>query len=602
MRCRTFAPMNRFLLLLTLCLSLSPLLAQKDSSAKSGRVRNPMVESAGKLKRAYETDDDAMKAAAYEQLGNEYLQKNDLPKAESYFEKAKSLYKQLGKKADVSRVALLLARTQEQQQKSTAAAANYEESAQQNETESQKDILSNNARRALSNDDAAVQQQLTLQNVQIARDAGDQAETVVQYEQLGDLQFRQNQFGDAALSYQNALLNSREPVQQLALNNRLAKSLFNMGHPDSAIRVQKKALENMQVQQNPALQISQIRELADLYARSRQGNEALRLLDSAYQLALRRRFTLEARNSLEQINTLLLARGDVNDALRRSRNFLGQLDSLVLADSTLRDERLVAETEARIEQLELEKALKDQLLRKQERFNSSLLLAAAVLGILLLVLARAWFAIRRKNRKIALQSLRREMNPHFVFNSLNSVNQFIAQNDELAANKYLSAYSQLMRYTMENSNRDFVSLSSELEMLRKYLDLERLRFPDQFEYHINIDENIDPDAELVPNMLIQPNLENAIWHGLRYIEGQGLLELSVQRRAGRLLLRVEDNGIGLERSRALKTRNQSQYSSRGLSNTRERIQLLNELYGKNIQFTLTEKNAPEQGVIVEIMC
>ena len=602
MRCRTFAPMNRFLLLLTLCLSLSPLLAQKDSSAKSGRVRNPMVESAGKLKRAYETDDDAMKAAAYEQLGNEYLQKNDLPKAESYFEKAKSLYKQLGKKADVSRVALLLARTQEQQQKSTAAAANYEESAQQNETESQKDILSNNARRALSNDDAAVQQQLTLQNVQIARDAGDQAETVVQYEQLGDLQFRQNQFGDAALSYQNALLNSREPVQQLALNNRLAKSLFNMGHPDSAIRVQKKALENMQVQQNPALQISQIRELADLYARSRQGNEALRLLDSAYQLALRRRFTLEARNSLEQINTLLLARGDVNDALRRSRNFLGQLDSLVLADSTLRDERLVAETEARIEQLELEKALKDQLLRKQERFNTSLLLAAAVLGILLLVLARAWFAIRRKNRKIALQSLRREMNPHFVFNSLNSVNQFIAQNDELAANKYLSAYSQLMRYTMENSNRDFVSLSSELEMLRKYLDLERLRFPDQFEYHITIDEYIDPDAEQVPNMLIQPNLENAIWHGLRYIEGQGLLELSVQRRAGRLLLRVEDNGIGLERSRALKTRNQSQYSSRGLSNTRERIQLLNELYGKNIQFTLTEKNAPEQGVIVEIMC
>jgi len=587
---------------LTLCLSLSPLLAQKDSSAKSGRVRNPMVESAGKLKRAYETDDDAMKAAAYEQLGNEYLQKNDLPKAESYFEKAKSLYKQLGKKADVSRVALLLARTQEQQQKSTAAAANYEESAQQNETESQKDILSNNARRALSNDDAAVQQQLTLQNVQIARDAGDQAETVVQYEQLGDLQFRQNQFGDAALSYQNALLNSREPVQQLALNNRLAKSLFNMGHPDSAIRVQKKALENMQVQQNPALQISQIRELADLYARSRQGNEALRLLDSAYQLALRRRFTLEARNSLEQINTLLLARGDVNDALRRSRNFLGQLDSLVLADSTLRDERLVAETEARIEQLELEKALKDQLLRKQERFNTSLLLAAAVLGILLLVLARAWFAIRRKNRKIALQSLRREMNPHFVFNSLNSVNQFIAQNDELAANKYLSAYSQLMRYTMENSNRDFVSLSSELEMLRKYLDLERLRFPDQFEYHITIDEYIDPDAEQVPNMLIQPNLENAIWHGLRYIEGQGLLELSVQRRAGRLLLRVEDNGIGLERSRALKTRNQSQYSSRGLSNTRERIQLLNELYGKNIQFTLTEKNAPEQGVIVEIMC
>lgn len=561
-----------------------------------------MIESTGKLKRAYATDDDAMKAAAYEQLGNEYLQKNDLPKAESYFEKSKNIYRQLGKKADVSRVALALARVQEQQQKSAAAAANYQESAQQNETESQKDILSNNARRALSKDDAVEQQRLTVENVQIAQNEGNEAETANQFEQLGDLQFQQNQFGDAANSYQNALLNSREPVQQLALNNRLAKSLLNMGRPDSAIRVQKKVLENTEVQQDPSLRISQIRNLADLYAQSRQNAEALRLLDSAYQLALSNRFTLEARNSLEQINTLLLTRGDVNGALARSRDFLQRLDSIVLTDSTLRDERLLAETEARIEQLELEKALKDQLLRKQERFNTSLLLAAAVLGVLLLVLIRAWFAIRRKNRKIALQSLRREMNPHFVFNSLNSVNQFIAQNDELAANKYLSAYSQLMRYTMENSNRDFVSLSSELDMLRKYLDLERLRFPDQFEYHITIDENIDPDAEQVPNMLIQPNLENAIWHGLRYIEGQGLLQLSVQRRAGRLLLRVEDNGIGLERSRALKTRNQSQYSSRGLSNTRERIQLLNQLYGKNIQFTLTEKSAPEQGVIVEIMC
>ena len=103
-------------------------------------------------------------------------------------------------------------------------------------------------------------------------------------------------------------------------------------------------------------------------------------------------------------------------------------------------------------------------------------------------------------------------------------------------------------------------------------------------------------------MLIQPNLENAIWHGLRYLEEKGRLELSVQKQNGRLLLRIEDNGIGLERSRALKTKNQRQYSSRGLNNTRERIDLLNKLYGKKIRFTLTEKSAPAQGVIVEISC
>src|SRR5690606_29546988 len=126
------------------------------------------------------------------------------------------------------------------------------------------------------------------------------------------------------------------------------------------------------------------------------------------------------------------------------------------------------------------KRLKDELISKKNLFNYVLLFSVMLLLLLFALIARALYAIRIKNKEIALQSLRREMNPHFIFNSLNSVNQFISQNNELQANKYLSSYSNLMRNMMENSNKDFVTLANEIEQLQKYLELEHMRFRDKF--------------------------------------------------------------------------------------------------------------------------
>ena len=192
------------------------------------------------------------------------------------------------------------------------------------------------------------------------------------------------------------------------------------------------------------------------------------------------------------------------------------------------------------------------------------------------------------------------MNPHFIFNSLNSVNQFIAENKEREANKYLTSYSNLMRNTMENSNKDFITLDNELEQLKKYLELEHLRFQDKFDFKISVDPELDPERTMVPNMIIQPHLENAIWHGLRYLDAKGLLQLKVQLVNGKVVIRIEDNGIGLTKSQELKTSNQKAHESRGMSNTKERISLLNELYKKNITFQIFVKALPETGTIVEI--
>jgi LytS/YehU family sensor histidine kinase len=220
--------------------------------------------------------------------------------------------------------------------------------------------------------------------------------------------------------------------------------------------------------------------------------------------------------------------------------------------------------------------------------NYFLIASILALAVLLFFIVRSLYAIKIKNKKIALQSLRREMNPHFIFNSLNSVNQYIAENNEVEANKYLTSYSGLMRNVMEHSNKDFVPLSTEIEQLKSYLDLEQLRFSDKFVYILDIDEALDTDAVMIPNMLIQPHLENAVWHGLRYKATKGLLRVTFQKQAQFIQVVIEDDGIGLTESHKLKTIHQKAYQSRGITNTTERIGLLNDIYHLHIRLQMEE--------------
>ncbi|MNX59948.1 Sensor histidine kinase YpdA [compost metagenome] len=307
-----------------------------------------------------------------------------------------------------------------------------------------------------------------------------------------------------------------------------------------------------------------------------------------------------AKNSLEQLIKEYNAKGNGDKSIELYENFFENFETLIKSDNSLVDSKVFQVTEDRIKHLEKEKALKDELISKKNTFNYFLLGSVLLMILLFVFIVKALYSIKTKNKKIALQSLRREMNPHFIFNSLNSVNQFISENNELEANKYLTSYSNLMRNMMENSNKDFVSLNNEVEQLKKYLDLEHLRFNEKFDYDITIDEALDGDAVFVPNMLLQPHLENAIWHGLRYKEGKGFLKLDFKLKNNLIKVTIDDNGIGLKKSQELKTTNQKVHESRGVTNTRERISLLNELYKKNITFEISEKESPETGTRVEI--
>lgn len=566
---------------------------------------NKLRQNTQQLKEGVAINDESLIAGAYGLLADEYFTLSKFAKAEAYYQKAQLLYLKLGKQEDAARMARGLAKAQEAQNKITDAITNFEHAQRWNTSntiagQNQIRLNSNDVNRLQNASNSAAQMPFINSNLFIAQNTGNKSEIANAFQQLGKVNLQQNDLPAAEKNYKNVLDQAENLDQTIQYTNQIADAYTANGNFDAAIDVQKQLLQREDVQQNTPNQIAQFQKLADIYSQTSQDDEALQLLLKSYTLALEENRTIDAKNSLQKITAIYQKQGNLQKSLDLYRQFSIKLDSLLIADASLVDFKILADTEEKIAQLELEKTLKDQLILRQNRNNFILLGASALLLGLFLLIARSWYAIRIKNKKIALQSLRREMNPHFVFNSLNSVNQFIAQNNELAANKYLSAYSNLMRNIMENSNKDFISLSTELEMLKKYLALEHLRFQDKFDYQINIAENIDPDVEIVPNMVIQPHLENAIWHGLRYRAEKGTLLVNVFKEGKNLVISIDDNGIGIPQSKALKTINQRAYESRGLANTAERILLLNQIYRKNISFTLIEKAMPETGTVVII--
>lgn len=256
--------------------------------------------------------------------------------------------------------------------------------------------------------------------------------------------------------------------------------------------------------------------------------------------------------------------------------------------------------EEKIGLLESKRQLEADNAKAQRRVNYILV---ALLALLLVGLAFFYRSSRQKqlaNKLLSIRSLRSQMNPHFIFNSLNSVNSFISKSDERSANKYLSEFARLMRTVLEHSKHDFVLLSAEIEVLKRYLSLEHIRFHDQFDYVFEVDEALDIDRLMIPPMVVQPYIENAIWHGLRYKEGKGNLEVRFDKSLESIKVVVKDDGIGRTKSADIKTKNQKQGKSTGLKNTASRLQLLNEVHNIKITCDVRDVSSDGAGTLVEI--
>jgi tetratricopeptide (TPR) repeat protein len=251
-------------------------------------------------------------------------------------------------------------------------------------------------------------------------------------------------------------------------------------------------------------------------------------------------------------------------------------------------------TEKRLQLMEQEQLVNRKTLRAQQILTWSLLAVLLGLSIASIFVYRGILQKRKANQLLALQSLRGQMNPHFIFNSLNSVNSFISRNDERSANKYLSEFARLMRSVMDQSKHDFIPLATELEILRLYLSLEHSRFSDKFDFELEIEDEAGISELEIPPMLIQPYIENAIWHGLRYRENKGKLMVRLGKAGDALLVAVEDNGIGRKKSLELKTAHQQEHISTGMKNIEHRLVLIRELFDLKIEVRIEDLDPLEE--------
>lgn len=423
------------------------------------------------------------------------------------------------------------------------------------------------------------------------------------YDNIGDVYIQQNKVEEAKEVYQSAQESALEDKDQEAISKsygNIAKTYQLEGKTEDELEVRKKKAEVSTKTNDDEALAKDYLEIGQLYLTQQKPEQALPYLHKSVAISKENGLLEVEAKSQEAISGVYKQQQNFPKALEHYQLYVQAKDSLLSSRENKVNTMISFNDELSLKQKQIDLLEKDmqlnettiQLLNEEKSFFR-LVIYALIMG-LLIVLVSSWIVyINAKKRRIAnqalvLRSLRSQMNPHFIFNALNSVNNYISKNDERAANKYLSDFSKLMRTVMENSRYEFISLSTELSILQLYLSLEHARFKEKFDYTLTVSEELSMEQTYLPPMLIQPYIENAIWHGLRYKEEKGLLSVTIQPNGEELMVIIEDNGIGRKKSAELKTHNQKDKDSIGLKNTAARIGIINEIYKTNMRVSIED--------------
>lgn len=371
-------------------------------------------------------------------------------------------------------------------------------------------------------------------------------------------------------NYDNAIQNS----------SSMANTFLEQNRTKEAMEVLENSNELVQQSSNPEVKKEFYKALSNLYETQGKKEEAE-----------------EVNKQYNALEDSLLAIDERRElALQTKTELLGNAQNRLLL---LEKDRELNEKE--IQLLKQEKALQESTIKRQTIITYSLALGLLIILILSFFIYKNNKEKQISNQLLILKSLRNQMNPHFIFNSLNSVNSFIAKQDERSANKYLAEFSKLMREVLEYSQEDFIPLSKEVEILQLYLNLEHFRFKNDFDFTFELDKNINLDEYQIPPMLLQPFVENAIWHGLRYKKEKGNLAVSFIQKKNFVEITIKDNGIGRQQSKLVKTQNQKKMKSTGLKNVESRLEIIKTVFKKNLEISIEDLN-PEttEGTIVTV--
>jgi tetratricopeptide (TPR) repeat protein len=417
------------------------------------------------------------------------------------------------------------------------------------------------------------------------------------YNNMGNVFMEQKKYPEALDHFQKSM----------ALNEELGNKLFvttclgNIGLCYLRIGELKKAKEYLErsLQQAISSNDYQAQELtmlnlAETYLAQHQTEKALQL--STRSLELSKKYNSKENIFLNQQTLAKIYKAMGREAI--AYDFLDKAmnlsDSLKNADMNKRISQLqnsyeLNKKESEITLLEKDAALKMALLKQEQHLRYGLL---GLLAALVVISAMVYYNLSSKaalNKKIQqqneellkAQALRAQMNPHFIFNSLTSIQFLIMKVESAKAYDYLAKFGLLLRKVMDHSEKDLIPLTEEIEIIKLYLDLESLRFEDSFEYQIDL--NIPhPQSIKVPPMIVQPYIENAIQHGLMPKQGDRKLRVAFTQQSGALLCEIEDNGIGRAEAIEISKRKNRVFASKGMKYTSDRLQAMNKvLNGKS---------------------
>ena len=426
------------------------------------------------------------------------------------------------------------------------------------------------------------------------------------------------------------LAEKENPTRALEEEEKVANFYNKNNRFDEEIKLRKKSL--IKAKKNEASKRKSIKEdsitsqkinykIGTAYILKEDYKEAIPFLQKSIKDANKNEDIVVEKDATRKLSESYATIGDYDNALKSYQGYVELVDALYIKkeqeiQQVKRFSKKISDNQNRIASLEKDKELAqskislayiDQKLSEESNRSQRQIIYSLSTVISLLILL-AWFMFRNSkqqklaNNLLALKSMRSQMNPHFIFNALNSVNSFIAVNDERNANRYLSEFSVLMRSVLENSDEDFIPLPKEIELLELYVKLEHNRFKEKFDYQINIDKTIDLAQFSIPPMLLQPYIENAIWHGLRYRKEKGTLEISIHKKDSETIsISIIDDGIGRKKSQELKTKNQLKQKSKGMSTIKNRITILNNMYKERISVTVSDVLETGEGTKVALL-
>ncbi|MFZ4463167.1 MAG: tetratricopeptide repeat-containing sensor histidine kinase [Bacteroidales bacterium] len=386
--------------------------------------------------------------------------------------------------------------------------------------------------------------------------------------------------GDIYLGRNNYALASENFVHALEIARQYS---FASGITDSKIKLAKvffktNNLEDAQLYGKEGLKLALEQDNAKMI------RDAHQILYQIYQ----------KKGMLQEALDQFVAYADRKDTLfnQNSRKELARLRTEYETDKKEKEITLLNQEKA-IQQLEID--------RQKSLFWLTLILALFILLAVYLMFNRNRLKqkgikaeLERQKIEIEQRLLRSQMSPHFIFNSLNSINSFILSNDSHSAQVFLTKFSELIRLILENSRKSMIPLEDEIKTLQLNLELEQIRFDQKFDFEIEIQSEIEIDNTYVPPMLVQPFIENALIHGILPKKEKGMIRLSYMFEEGSLHARITDNGIGREESARIAKSKPGKHHSLGLQLTRERLELLDQKGTNTFRFAITDLKETDQ--------